>query len=192
MPQLRVKVDRRDIEGVISGLKWISSPPFISKAFALPKIKRKILEHLRSIFPVSDPRWQHTSHLVTGFRTYDVPESQGRVGFVLQHARAKLDQRVQTILTSLERGSRGYYRFPEEITGSGGEGRFAFKPGDGRGIRHGSAGGDFAMKKRIHIPGRPGQNYMGRTLEFAQDLVLEAKPEFFKQVKQAIKEKRGK
>lgn len=184
------KVNQRSLDDITAGLRYVSSPPFARKAFAIPKIKERILDYLRSIFPISDPRWGHVRHLITGFRAYDVPERNNVVGFVIRYGGAGAgNARTQEILQALEKGSRGYYRYPEDA-GPSGYGLFTFFPGDGRGDRHGVGPPDFAMRKRIHIPARPGIHYMEKTLAFAQQLILEAKPEYFKQVKEAIRTKK--
>jgi hypothetical protein len=186
--QVQAKVEQRTLDGVLSGLRYVSSPPYARKAFAITKIKERLLGFIRSIFPVSDPRWGRTAHLVSGFRTYDIPDTTSSVGFVLQH-RDQKNIRTQAILASLELGSRGYYMRPQFVNDKG-FGLFQIFPGKQVGNRHGPGVPDFAMRKRIHIPARAGLHYMERTMEFAERLITEAKPEFFKKVKEEMKKKR--
>lgn len=185
---VNARVNAKDVEDLVEGLRWISSPPFARKAFALSRIKQEILDYLRLIFPVSDPKWRHGSHLVTGFRAYDTFDRNNQVGFIVKHNDIG-NLRTKAILTSLEYGSKGYYVRPDAPNGNG-FGLFTFFPGDQRGFRKGSGMPDFAMRKRIHIPARSGIHYMRETLKLAEKLVAKQKPEFFKEAKKAIKQKK--
>lgn len=187
-----VKVEQRQIDGMVSGLRWVSSPPFVSKAFALDKIRNRILAFIRSIFPVSDAKWGHRRHLVTGFRGYEFVRGN-EVGVTIQHVSIK-DERTRTILASLETGSRGYYMRPTGFGKGSGPGLFTFVPGDQRGQRHRARGdtADFATKSRIHIPSRAGLHILQRATAFAEQLMLEAKPEFFKKIREEMKKRQVK
>jgi hypothetical protein len=67
------------------------------------------------------------------------------------------------------------------------KGVFHFLPGDGRNPGSKGAQGDFATLSRLHIPARPGLHYMEKTFEFGQQLVMDAKPEFFKKIVSTLK-----
>lgn len=175
------KAESRKIDKIIASVQWVSSLPYAKKAFAIDRIKRQLLDFIQREFPEApaDERREerrNRPHLRTGFRVYDLPGLENKVGFILQHRGIK-DANIRRILFSLEKGSRGWYLRPQE-TDSEGNGVFTFTHGK----RH-----EFAKGKRLHIPARKGGNYMKRTLDLAKDLVAKAKPEYFRKIKESIK-----
>ena len=187
--KLDAKVDVKRIDGIISSLRWATSPTFASKALGAANIKRKLLTYIQSIFPRAEgknrrPDRKFRPHLVTGFRIYDVPGTGDRVDFVLQHG--KLGELwTQRVLASLEKGSRAYTQILKE-----GRHSFNFVPGDFRGERHSAklrGKVDFAAQQKLRIPARKGGKYMKRTADYAKELILAAKPEYFKKVREAVK-----
>ena len=183
----KVTVEQRKIENVLLSLKWVSSLPYARKAFAIDKIKAQVLEFLRGIYPVSPSEGRrnrrYAPHLVTGWTAIAVPGLTDKIGFVISH-RSYKNPMIQKILLSLESGSRGYYRKLEKEVG--GYATVSFTPGNHEGDRHNSGGSDFAQVKRLHIPARKGGRYISKTYAFMRSLILQAKPEYFKKVRESF------
>lgn len=171
--RVRITLNQRTLDAKLRNLRTVASLPFISNALQINELKGKLLDFLRSIYPVSDGTKGRGKHIVTGFRTYDT-STAAKIGFVLQHAQAK-NLRMQTILSSLEKGSKAYTQQPHNRNGT-----FSFFPG--RGIHRNYNGWEFASMLSLKIPARPGGSYMSRTFLLAQQLIMEAKPAFFRQV----------
>lgn len=183
----KVTLEQRKIENVVISLKWISSLPYARKAFAIDKIKAKILAFLKGIYPVSPAaarrHRRYAPHLAGGWRVTDVPGLSDKVAFVLSH-RSYKNPMIQKILLSLESGSRGYYRKLDKEVGE--YATVMFNPGDHRGERHTKGSADFAQVKRLHIPARKGGRYLTKTYAYARSLILQAKPEYFKKVQSSF------
>ena len=174
--KLDVKVEAGKVDRIISSLTWVSSPTFASKALGSDRIKRKLLAYLQSIFPKAEgknrrPDRKYRPHLVTGFRTYDTNELGGRVGFILKHGKLS-EPWTRRILASLEKGSKAYDQFLKDRHS------FSFVPGDFRGERHSyklKGVVDFTSNLKLRIPARKAGRHMARTLEYAKELIAQAK-----------------
>jgi hypothetical protein len=190
-------LSKAEIDGITTGLRFVTSPQFAAKSLNFDKLKADLLAYLQDIFPVAsnDARKSRarTPHLVTGFRFYDMFSGMKKTGFVLQHRGIKQEY-IRRILASLETGHRGFYIFPKApFTAKDGRqvGVFRFLPGDGRGDRHstGGAAGDFATVSRLHIPATKGGKYMQKVMTRARQLLSDAKPAYFKAVREEMKKR---
>lgn len=189
--KIGAKVNSKSAQGLIESIKWAVSPEFAGKALGLDRIKLKLLRYLTEIFPKAKPAdrrpdRKYRPHLVTGFRSYDVPGLKSKQGFVIKH-RAVSEPFTRKLLMSLEKGSKAY------IQQLGDRKVFSFHPGDRRGQRHTKFfPPDFAGDQFLRIPARRGGNYMKKVYTEARRLLAEAKPEYLKKVKRAIKQRQRK
>ena len=184
-------VKKDSAQGLVESVKWIISPEFAANALGIERIKARLLKYLQRIFPRAEASERrkdrrYRPHLVTGFRTYDIPGSEGKRGFVLKHRNVS-EPFTRRLLASLEKGSRAY------VQKLGDRKVFSFHPGDGRGERHSKGGQpDFASLPSLRIPARKGGNYMQRVYTEARRLLAEAKPTYFKKAKDALKNRKRK
>lgn len=174
---LNITIDKIAVDGLIQGLKVAGRADYIGKNIDMKEVSKLSLAALKDLFfPVSSasqpfPREDYRGHLETGWRAFIYPPSYSEIGFEIRNVKADDNPRVQTILSSLDKGSRGYIR---EL---GNKKALSFIGKPGRATRPSDAYSPFIFTSRhIYIPARRPLHYIEKTRRFVEDLLVKRIP----------------
>ena len=167
----RYQFDQGQLDSLVADLSYATTPEAISSATRLRQIATSVLRYIREQTPESGMGTLKGGvadgiPLKQGWnvRLYDgmflgggTVKGTNMVGFMLSHKYENIN-RVRTILSSLEEGSRAYTVFPVEAKMLA----FQFPYPDLS---------EFAFAKKVKIPRRKGFFFIKKTLAFADHLL---------------------
>jgi hypothetical protein len=182
-----ISLDRVALNGLIQGLKIAGTTEYLGRRADLDAIKRAALAKLKDEFFPYDPsqrkdgQKEYPGHLRTGWRAFDFSEG-GKIGFTIRNVLADENPRIQTILSALDKGSRGYIR---ELNGKR---ALSFIGIPGRATRSSEKYAPWIFTSRhIYIPSRRPVNYIEKTFRFVDDMLRAKFPEYIRGLRQDMR-----
>lgn len=186
------RVDQKEVQGLIAGIKVVSTPEFAEEAFDVKKVGKDVLKHLKRIFPKSKRSYPYgmddyreRGHLREGWTIFPHPPKgfSRNPGFTVRRLNSSASDHIT--IASLDQGSRAYSRliaagkktaflktnvnraFPQKI------GDTVYLTGNG---------------EIFHYPARNGLRFMDSTYLKALELVAIGETKFTSKVRTRLKQ----